>query len=80
MKETVLGKSHRYLAEGRLSIRNVDEALGTVSADVRGGGAVYTVSYSRRSGWTCSCPARGRCCHREALALVVAVERPEARP
>ena len=73
MKEPVASKARRYLAEGRLIVRHLDEA-GTVRADVRGGGAVYTVSYSRRSGWTCTCPARGRCCHREALGLVVAIE------
>jgi len=80
VKEIVAAKAHRYLAEGRLIVRALDAAAGTVSASVRGSGAVYTVSYSRSSGWTCTCPARGRCCHREAVALVVAVESPKARP
>lgn len=80
MKETVAAKAGRYLAEGRVIVRALDEAAGIVSADVRGGGAVYTVARTRDTGWVCTCPARGTCCHLTAVQLVVAVERPEARP
>ncbi len=80
MKEPVASKARRYLAEGRLRIRHLDEAAGTVSAHVRGGGAVYTVARTRNTGWTCTCPARGRCCHLTAVQLVVAFEAPETRP
>jgi len=74
VRETVAAKARRYLAEGRLIVRALDEAAGTVSADVRGGSAVYTVARTRDTGWVCSCPARGTCCHLTAVQLVVVVE------
>ena len=73
MRESISEKALRYVGEGRLTVRTLDEAAGTVRASVHGN-ATYSVSYSRSSGWRCTCPARGRCCHREALGLVVAVE------
>ncbi len=77
MRENVEAKARRYLVEGRLVIRHVDELAGVVQADVRGSAAVYSVGRDA-SGWFCNCPARSRCAHLAALALVVAVEPREA--
>ena len=82
-REGVDVKARRYLAEGRLRVRHVDEAAGTVRAEVRGAGAVYNVAYGRESGWSCNCPARGTCCRVTAVGLVVAIEQkalPRAPP
>jgi len=73
-RETVAEKARRYLAEGRVHVRCIDEAAGVVRADVRGSGAVYEAGFSRRTGWRCTCPARGTCCHLTALQLVVALD------
>lgn len=74
MRETVALKSRRYLAEGRLIIRALDEEAGSVRAEVRGAGAVYVVTRTPSTGWRCTCPARGTCAHQTALQLVVALE------
>jgi hypothetical protein len=71
-REDAAAKGRRYLAEGRLVVRAVDEIAGTVRAACRGDGAVYALGRDR-GGWFCSCPARGRCAHLVALGLVVAV-------
>jgi hypothetical protein len=76
MTESVATKGGRYLTEGRLIVRSVDEYAGTLRADCRGNGAVYALGRDG-SGWFCSCPARGNCAHLEALRLVVAVEPQE---
>ena len=73
MSENVATKAARYLAEGRLIVRELDQAAGTLRADVRGAGAVYTVSRTRHTGWRCNCPARGTSCHLTALQLIVAL-------
>ena len=73
MTENALLKARRYLTEGRVVIRSLDEHAGLVSADVRGDGAIWTCGRDAK-GWHCQCPARGRCCHLLALGLVVAVE------
>jgi len=39
-------------------------------AQVRGDGEMYTVT-GDPAGWSCTCPARGRCCHQLAVGLVV---------
>ncbi len=75
MREDARTKGQRYVAEGRLTIRHVDEDAGVVEAECRGGGAVYRLAH-RDGRWACSCPARGRCSHLHALALVIAVEPP----
>ena len=73
-RESVQAKAHRYLTEGRLRVRLVDEDAGIVEADCRGSGSVYALGRDE-GGWFCGCPARGRsCAHLEALRLVVAVE------
>ncbi len=75
MSENAVEKGRRYLTEGRLVVRLVDEGAGVVEADCRGGGAVYRLGH-RDGRWVCSCAARGRCSHLVALQLVVAVEPP----
>jgi hypothetical protein len=35
-------------------------------------GRIYTVEHAPGRGWSCTCPARGRCAHRLAVAHVVA--------
>lgn len=71
-RENADAKARRYLVEGRVVIRQV--GAGYVNADVRGDGAVWSVTY-RRGGWYCPCPARGRCCHLLAVGLVTAPTR-----
>lgn len=73
MTETKHEKAIRYLAEGRLVIRSLDEYGGTVQADCRGAGAIHHLGYAGR-GWYCSCPARTTCAHILALQHIVAIE------
>lgn len=74
MRDSAGEKGRRYVGEGRLIVRNVDEDAGTAEADCRGGGAVYACGRDDRGLWFCECPARGICAHLEALRLVVALE------
>ena len=73
VRENAAAKGRRYVAEGRLVVRQLDEANGLVQADCRGDGAIYTLGYDQR-GWWCSCKALGRCAHLIALGLVTALE------
>ena len=68
-KENAPTKAMRYLVEGRILIRLVSDSA--VSAQVRGR-QVYDVEHAPGRGWSCTCPARGRCAHRLAVAHVVA--------
>lgn len=68
MRESVECKARRYLDEGRLRV--LSEDVGAVTATCRGSGATYRLGCDR-GGWWCTCPARGRCSHLTALALVV---------
>jgi uncharacterized Zn finger protein len=70
----------RYLTEARIRILSCDEANGTVTADVRGSGAIYVTGRDDERGWFCDCKARGECCHIAALKFVVVMEPREARP
>ncbi len=74
MREDFAAKARRLLAEGRVTIRRVGFAsadYATVIADVRGDSAeVYTVAYAPKGGWSCTCPARSRCSHGQAVMLV----------
>jgi uncharacterized Zn finger protein len=72
--ESVEAKSHRYLAEGRLTIELVSQ--GRVVANCRGNrGDTYAIDYDpRRRKWSCSCPSRRRCCHVTAARLVTRQE------
>jgi hypothetical protein len=68
-RESVAVKARRYLVEARLNVRHV--AADSITAVCRGdGGEVYQTGYER-GGWYCDCLARGRCCHMQALMLVV---------
>lgn len=62
----------------RLIVRELHDHDGTVLADCRGDGAIWTLGRDP-SGWFCSCPARGRCTHLYALGLVCALEPREPR-
>lgn len=67
-RESVEQKSHRYLREGRLCVRQLDSL--SIEAVCLGGGAVYELGHNGAEWW-CSCPARGvRCAHLHALRLV----------
>lgn len=77
MRENAATKGRRYVAEGRLTLRELDEHAGVVMGDCRGDGATYVVGRDER-GWFCSCPAKTRCAHMVAVGLVVAVELREA--
>jgi hypothetical protein len=73
VRENAIEKGRRYVAEGRLIVRSLDEDAGIVQADCRGDGAVWTLGRDSR-GWWCSCPAMSRCAHLHALGLVCALE------
>jgi hypothetical protein len=75
VRETITEKGKRYLGEGRLIVRELDEQAGTVQADCRGAGAVYVLGHDENGRWFCSCPARQNCGHLEALRLIVAIEK-----
>jgi uncharacterized Zn finger protein len=61
-------KARRYLGEGRLDIRHV--VGDVVVAQCRGDSAeIYQLGHQRGSWW-CTCPAKGRCCHLQALMWV----------
>jgi uncharacterized Zn finger protein len=68
-RESARTKAARYLLEGRVVLVRVDEK--TVLGRVRGR-ELYTVEHAPGRGWSCTCPARGRCAHRLAVAHVVA--------
>jgi uncharacterized Zn finger protein len=68
-KENAPTKAMRYLVEGRVLLSLVTET--EVRARVRGR-EIYTVEHAPGRGWSCNCPARGRCAHRLAVAHVVA--------
>lgn len=65
-RESVDVKAARYIVEHRVLIRRVDGR--DVDAEVRGGQTWYV--RRRRGGWSCDCPAYGRCCHLVAVRLV----------
>ena len=68
-RENAHDKGRRYLTEGRLEIRAVTDRH--ISARCKGeSGEIYTLA-ADSGGWSCSCPAVGRCSHQVALRLVV---------
>jgi len=73
-RENARAKGMRYLGEGRLTVLYVDP--DRVQAECRGTGAVYRLRWSEDEGWTCTCPARGRCSHLWALLSVAVREAP----
>jgi hypothetical protein len=64
-RENAQTKARRYLGEHRLVVEHCDANL--VRATCRGSGAVYDVGWTPALGWSCSCPALGRCAHLLAL-------------
>lgn len=70
-RETIAQKAARYVSEARISILKAGKY--TVSARARGE-SEYAVTYNGRR-WSCTCPARGNCCHQAAVKLVVAPKR-----
>ncbi len=78
MREDVQTKARRYLAEGRVRIRLLNEESGVADADVRGSGAVYAVEHDDK-GWSCDCAARTECAHIAALKCVTVLKPRELR-
>lgn len=75
-RESAATKARRYLAEGRLIVRRLDE--NTAQAECRGDGAIYRLGFDK-GAWLCSCEAKGRCSHLIALGLVTALATREGR-
>lgn len=71
-RENAHAKGARYLAEGRLTIEDVGPNV--IRASCRGSGCVHDVGWTPEHGWTCSCPALGRCAHLVALMSVTVRE------
>ena len=74
MRENYAAKARRLLGEARLTIRRVDDR--TITAECRGdSGQVYNLGYDAvgRTWWYCTCEARGRCSHLQALMWVTVV-------
>ena len=70
MKESVEKKAVRYLSERRLTVTHVDDFQ--VTASCRGVDGVYAIRWIPEFlSWECSCQARGKCCHLEAVKMVV---------
>jgi uncharacterized Zn finger protein len=67
VSENAQAKGQRYLSEARLIVEYVDDDV--IRASCRGGGAVYVLGHER-GRWHCTCPAKGRCAHLNALMLV----------
>jgi hypothetical protein len=67
-RESIERKAERYLGERRLTIDVVSPDL--IAATCRSDGVAYSVGWTPALGWTCTCPARGRCAHLLALKLV----------
>jgi uncharacterized Zn finger protein len=69
VREDFRTKAVRYLGEGRLTVHRV--GVATVRATCRGDSAeIYELGYAG-GRWSCTCPARTRCAHLQALMLVV---------
>jgi uncharacterized Zn finger protein len=66
-RENVEVKGKRYLSEARLLVEHVDGC--SIRAICRGNGDLYHLSFAR-DRWSCTCPAKGRCAHLNALMLV----------
>lgn len=67
-REDYRTKAVRYLGEGRLTVRRAGDS--SIVATCRGDSAeVYRVEFAE-GVWSCTCPARSRCAHLQALMLV----------
>ncbi len=78
MRENAEDKGRRYLVEGHVIVTSV--ARSTVAASVRGDGVVHQVRHDSTRGWSCTCPARGRCSHLLAVGLVIGLREHSAEP
>ncbi len=67
-RENAPTKARRLLVEGRVVVHYCGPQ--GVRAFVRGSGELHRVEYQHGRGWICSCPAIGRCSHRQAVELV----------
>ncbi|MGZ5296847.1 MAG: hypothetical protein ACXWYT_08030 [Actinomycetota bacterium] len=76
MRENAATKARRLLTEGRLTVRTVTENV--IEASVHGDSALVYITRWDRGGWTCTCDARSRCSHVQALMLVVLEPRRSA--
>jgi hypothetical protein len=54
-RESAIEKGRRYVAEGRLIVRSLDEDAGIAQADCRGDGAIWTLGRDVTAG---GAPAR----------------------
>ena len=72
-------KARRIIAEGRIRLLHVDEEAGIVQGEARGDATIYTFAHEIERGWTCSCPARGRCSHLLAAGLVTVIHLRQPR-
>jgi uncharacterized Zn finger protein len=75
VRGAVEDKARRYLVEGRLLVERVDafEVRALCSGDT----GMYELGHDG-DAWWCSCPARGRCAHVAALALVTGGPAPSS--
>jgi len=67
-RATVVEKADRLRSEARVQIKWATDQL--VQAAVRGDSGVWDCRWTRLQGWSCSCPAYGRCSHVLAVASV----------
>lgn len=73
IRETIAGKTLRYLAEGRLDIVSVHG--DQIAATCRGSdGTVYRLGHDAGAGWWCDCPSRVPCVHILAAKAVTTHE------
>lgn len=73
-REDAATRGRRYLVEGRLTVTLVHGDV--VEAQCRGSGEVHELGHKPGRGWWCTCPARGRCSHLQALTLVTVRRKP----
>jgi hypothetical protein len=78
VREDVQTKARRYLAEGRVRIRLLNEESGVADAEVRGSGALYSVEHDDE-GWSCDCAAHTECAHIAALKYIAVLKPRELR-
>ena len=75
-RESADNKSRRYLAEGRVTVREATRT-GVVAEVVGDSGLRYRVEFGPEvGGWWCNCPGgHGECAHIPAAQFVTDVDR-----
>jgi hypothetical protein len=69
MREDARARGRRFVSEGRLVLRRVDETQ--ILAVCRGdSGELHELGYDQAGGWWCDCQARTQCAHLYSLQLV----------